>query len=133
MQMLFHAHSGFRYLVLLAAVGAMIVLLVRRSQGKAYTDGGRRAMAIYVGILDFQILLGLGVLAVRPFYMALIGHLVSALAAAGVAHALSVMARRTNDPRRAHAIAVAGIAISLLLVVAAIAAIGRGVFTSTPG
>lgn len=126
MTALYHAHSGIRYLVLLLALVAVGVFLhgflTRRATGK----GDRITMAAFTGSLDLQILLGVALVVAGIFYGALMGHLMMMLLAAISAHAASVMARRTTDDRRAHAIRLAGVVLALLLIVGGVMAIGRG-------
>lgn len=126
MNILFHAHSGLRYLVLLVAVVALVVflygLVTRKDIGAA-----RGLMAAYVGILDLQVLLGLILLLLFPFYGALIGHIVMMVLAVAAAHVLSVMARKATDARRAMMLRLAGVGVSLVLIIGGIMAIGRSV------
>jgi hypothetical protein len=128
---LFHAHSGLRFLVLLAAVVAVAVLARGWSARRPLAGAGRVWTAVFLGALDLQVLLGLALLMTRPFYGALVGHLVMALAAVGAGHALAVFARGQADARRANAIALAGVVLALLLVLGAISAIGRTPFQTT--
>ena len=53
----------------------------------------------------------------------LIGHLTMMLLAAVFAHGLSVAARRATDDRRRYGLALAGVVLSLLLIVGGIMAI----------
>lgn len=126
MNILFHAHSGLRYLVLLVAVVALAVFLyglaTRRDVGAA-----RGLMAAFVGVLDLQALLGIILLLLWPFYGALIGHIVMMILAVAAAHVASVMARKSTDARRAMIIRTAGVAASLVLVIGGIMAIGRDI------
>lgn len=133
MEFVYHAHSGLRYLVLLAGVVAAVILAVGVLSPRPYGRGARIATAAFVGLLDLQVLLGLLTLAVRPFYPQLMGHVVMMLLAAGAAHVLPAMGRRATDPRRKYALSLAGVAVALLLVVGGIMSIGRGVFESTIG
>lgn len=124
MTALYHAHSSVRYLVLLVALVAIGFALhgyfTRRAPGK----GDRISMGVFTGLLDLQILLGIGLIAMGIFYGALMGHLMMMILAAVAAHAASAMARRATD-RRAHAIRLVGVALALVLIVGGIMAIGR--------
>ena len=124
MTALYHAHSSLRYLVLLVAIVAIGYALhgyfTRRAPGK----GDRIAMGAFTGLLDLQILIGVGLIAVGIFYGALMGHLIMMVLAAVTAHAASAMARRATD-QRAHAIRLVGVALALVLIVGGIMAIGR--------
>lgn len=125
MTALYHAHSGIRYLLLLLALVAIVMflhgLLTRRPVAKA----DRVTMGAFTGVLDLQILLGIALIVAGIFYGALMGHLMMMLLAAISAHAAGVLARRSGDPRRAHGIRLAGVALALLLIVGGVMAIGR--------
>jgi hypothetical protein len=131
MNLLYQAHSGLRYLVLLAGIVAALVfaygLIARRPVGAA-----RGLTSAFTGLLDLQILLGLGLVIGGVFYGALIGHLVTMLLAAVAAHVSAVMARRATDERRALVIRLVGVVLTLALIAAGITAIGRGLFASAP-
>lgn len=125
MTALYHAHSGVRYLVLLLALVVALVALHGLVTRRASGGGDRKLMSVFVGVLDLQILLGIGLVLMGIFYGALMGHLMMMILAAVAAHAAAVMARRTTDGRRAHGIRLAGVALALLLIVGGIMAIGR--------
>jgi hypothetical protein len=126
-EMVFAAHSGLRYLVLLAGVAAAVAALVGWRRGG--TPGGlERVVAIvFVSVLDLQVLLGLVLLALWPFYGQLIGHLVMMGAALVVAHVGSVMARRRAASGGASRVRFIAILATLALIVGGILAIGRPV------
>ncbi len=126
MNIIFHAHSGLRYLVLLVAVIALAVFLYSLATRKNI-GAARGLMAAFVGVLDLQALLGIILLLLMPFYGALMGHIVMMILAVAVAHIASVMARKSTDERRAMIIRVAGVVGSLVLVVGGIMAIGRSI------
>jgi heme A synthase len=127
---LFHAHSGLRYLVLLAAVVAIVYLGFGLLTRREHDRGARIVMSAFVGLLDLQILLGIGLVATGVFYPALMGHLMMMVLAAAAAHGLSVLSRKAAEPRRRYGMALAGVVLALLLIVGGITAIGRGVFSS---
>jgi hypothetical protein len=122
---IFHAHSGLRYLVLLAAVVALVVMAMgvfgRRPFGKA----SRVSLAVFSGLLDLQMLLGIAMVVLGCFYGALMGHLLMMLLAIGAVHALSVYARKQADPKKAHTIGLVGVVLALVLIVGGVTAIGR--------
>jgi hypothetical protein len=126
MRPLFFAHSGLRYLVLLAGVVALVYLayaaLARKPEGK----GGRIVMSAFVGLLDLQILLGIVLVAMGDFYPALVGHIMTMVIAAVVAHGSSVYAKRSGSGR-ADQIRLAGVVVTLILIAVGIHAIGRAV------
>lgn len=129
--MLFYAHSGIRYLVLLAGLVAFGWLALATAQSRPFDKRSRVVMSIFTGLLDLQILLGLLLLAVIPFYGALAGHLVMMFAAAFVAHGV-VIANRNREPEaRSNALLLGGLVATVALVVLGILAIGRPLFGSS--
>jgi hypothetical protein len=130
MTFLFHAHSGLRYLVLIAGIAAVAYFAFALATGRTAERPARILTAMFVGFLDLQIVLGLLLMVAGIFYGALMGHLVMMLLAAAAAHGASVMARRSADPRRALQIRLAGVVVALLLIVGGVMAIGRSVFGS---
>lgn len=131
MQGLFHAHSGLRFLVLLAAAAAVGYSLFGLATKRPFDKTGRILGSVFVGLLDLQILLGLGMVAMGFWYPALMGHLAMMLVAAGVAHFVLARNRKQDVPTfKAPLIAVSA---SLALIVLGIMAIGRGVFAMSMG
>jgi len=128
---IFHAHSGVRYLVLLAALVAVIVLAMGAFGRQPFGKASRISLAAFTGLLDLQITLGIIMVIFGCFYGALMGHMMMMILAAVAAHGLSVYARKQADPRRAHTIALVGVALALALIVGGIGAIGRSPVGST--
>ncbi|HEX2191163.1 MAG TPA: hypothetical protein VHG51_19800, partial [Longimicrobiaceae bacterium] len=93
MNFLYHAHSGVRYLVLLAGLLAVLYLAFGWATGRPYDRAARVLGAVFTGTLDLQVLLGILLLFVRPFYGALMGHVVMMLLALIAAHGFSVYSR----------------------------------------
>lgn len=124
-EMLFQAHSGLRYLVLLGALVALVLLALVRFGGRPLGGGARASSAIFTGLLDLQVLLGLGVLATRPYYPALIGHIVMMVLALAAAHGLRVGAKRAATEERRVTLLLVAVVLPLVLVVGGILAIGR--------
>ncbi|WP_420129080.1 hypothetical protein [Longimicrobium sp.] len=131
--MLYYAHSGLRFLVLLSAVIAIAVLLWGWSSRREFGGQSRAVTAVFNGALGLQFLLGIGTVLTRPWYGALIGHLIMMVAAIGAAHGITGYAKKQPDPRRAHMISLIGVALSLLLIVGGIMAIGRTPLQMTAG
>ncbi len=131
MRPLFFAHSGVRFLVLLAGVVALAYLAYAALARKPAGNGGRVVMSAFVGFLDLQVLLGvvLGILLVArgDFYPALVGHVMTMVIAAVVAHASAAYAKR-SEGGRADRIRLLGVVVTLLLIAVGIHAIGRAVF-----
>ena len=132
-QMIFYAHSGLRFLVLLSGAIAAAVLLWGWRSNRPFAGQARAATAVFTGTLDLQVLLGLAAVFTRPWYGALIGHLVMMVAAALAAHFVLAYARKQAEPRRANQVAFAGVVLALLLIVGGIMAIRSTPFEMTPG
>jgi heme A synthase len=128
---IFHAHSGLRFLVLLAAVVALLVQAMGVFGRRPYERPSRISMAAFSGLLDLQILLGIVMVVLGCFYGALMGHLLMMALAAGALHGCSVYARKQADGRKAHTVALVGVVLALLLIVGGISAIGRTPVTSS--
>lgn len=131
MNILYHAHSGLRYLVLLAALAALVALAYGISTGRAVRAASVLA-ATFAGLLDLQILLGVGLVIGGIFPDAVVGHLVMMVLAAVVTHASSIVGQRSSSERRELGIRLAGIVVALALIVGGIMAIGRSVLGSAP-
>lgn len=143
MKMLYMAHSGVRYLVILFAVLAIVGLVLgftasrRSAEGPSagQAKGIRIATASFVGVLDLQVILGIVLLVLMMadgrYYPALIGHIIMMILAAVVAHVGSVLGRRRTGAG-AYSAPLFGVLTSLALVVGGIMAIGRGVMETTP-
>lgn len=124
---LFHAHSGLRYLVLLAGLLALAYSLVAMLRDKPWDRTGRVLLMSFVGLIDLQVLIGLILVFARVFYPALWGHLVMMILAAVVAHVAAGMNKRRPPEPRSHRVAVLGSAGALILIIGGITAIGRSI------
>ncbi|MEX2569812.1 MAG: hypothetical protein WD737_00805 [Gemmatimonadota bacterium] len=122
------AHSGLRYLVLLVGLVALAYFVYAAVTKKDDPRTGRIMSSAFAGVVDLQILLGILMIVFGIFYSALIGHVFMMIAAAAVAHGAAVMGRSTPNPARANAIRLMGVAVSMILIVGGIMAIGRSVF-----
>ena len=123
--MFFMAHSGIRYLVLLAGVLCAAYALVGWVTKRPYDRAMRGLASGFAGLLHLQILLGLVVVFTRGFYPALMGHITMMIAAAVVAQIpVSVMRRRPEEARTYAPHAVTALA-ALALIAAGVMAIGR--------
>jgi hypothetical protein len=125
--LLFHAHSGLRYLVLLAAVASFLYSIIGAVTDRPWDKGGRILLVSFVGLLDLQVLIGLALVFIWPFYPALWGHIVLMVLAAAVAHFTSIVNRRRPPEKKNHLTAALGVVGALILVVGGITAIGRSV------
>lgn len=133
MDMIFYAHSGLRFLVLLSGAIAAAVLLWGWSAGRPLAGQSRAATAVFMGTLDLQVLLGIGTVLTRPWYGALMGHLIMMIAAVMAAHGITVYGRKQADHKRAHLITLVGVVLALLLILGGIMAIRSNPFQMTPG
>ena len=129
--MLFAAHSGLRFLVLLAGLFVVLHALVGFFGKREYSAAMARLAAVFTGLLHLQVLTGIAVLFTRPFYTAIIGHLFLMLAAAGVAQLTSGIMKRRPQEQKSYGPHLVGAVLALALVAAGILAIGRGVLQST--
>jgi len=130
MNFLFQAHSGLRFLILLAGAIALVVYLAGQLQGQKFGKVHRIAGTAYAGLLHTQALLGLVMVALGRFYPALIGHLAMMLTAAVVMQVCLSVNKKRAQPGML--LPLVGTVISLLLIVGGVMAIGRGLFTVTP-
>lgn len=124
---LFHAHSGLRYLVLFAGILSFLYSLVAGLRGRPWNGVGRWLLVLFVALIDLQIVLGLVLVLVRPFYPALWGHIFMMVLAAAAAHVASVVNKRRPRERRSQMTATLGAAGALILIVGGITAIGRSI------
>src|SRR5680860_929228 len=105
MNILFHAHSGLRYLVLLVGIAVLAYSAVAMLRGRPWDRPGRILLVSFVGLLDLQVLLGIVLVFVRPFHAALWGHIVMMVLAAVVAHIASAINKRRPVETRSHMVA----------------------------
>ena len=124
--MLFQAHSGVRYLVLLAGVAALIAAIIAASRDGKGADA--TLIRIFVGVLDLQATLGIILLIMWTFYGQLIGHIVLMIAAVAIAHIGAARAKKQTVAVAASRMRAITVAVSLLAIVAAIMSIGRPIF-----
>lgn len=128
--MIFYAHSGFRYLVLLSGILTVAYLSWAMATRRPYDSTARRIMAAFTGVMDLQILLGVVLLFQIPFYGALMGHLVMMVAAVVVAHAAAIANRRRPEGQQSNGLLLGGALVAILLIFGGIMAIGRPIFGS---
>ncbi len=126
MPMVFYTHSGVRYLVLLAAIAAVVYLLVGMFRGGPFDKLAKILTGAYVGMLDVQVLTGIVLYLMIPSYPQLMGHVVMMLAAVSVGHGANIVNKRRDEP--SWGVALGGVVVSLILIVGGIMAIGRPIF-----
>ncbi|MET0402104.1 MAG: hypothetical protein ABW123_06850 [Cystobacter sp.] len=130
LNLLFKAHSGLRYLVLLMGLVALVYFVIGLATRRPVDKKVRILGSSFAGLLDTQVLLGIILVGAGwPFRPMVWGHLTLMLLAAVVAHVLLVINRKRPQPGfLLPLIAVAG---ALLLVLVGILAIGRSPLAST--
>lgn len=119
------AHSGTRYLVLLAGLLTALYAVVGLMKKGPVDSLGMGLLRGFTILIDIQVVLGILTLLSLPFYSALIGHLVLMVAAAAVAHLGLVRVKRLPSEQRGWGTLLATAAVPLLLIVAGILAIQR--------
>lgn len=123
--MLLHAHSGLRYLVLLAGVATIGYALYGMARRRPYDTRMRVLAALFTGTLDLTILVGVAVLFSGRFYPQLGGHIVVMILAAVIAHIVSAVTKRRPPEERTYPPHVVGTLVVLVLVVVGILTLGR--------
>lgn len=126
MPMVFYTHSGLRYLVLLVAIAAVVYLLVGTFRGGPFDKLAKILTGAYVGLLDLQVLIGIVLFLLTPSSPQVLGHVVLMLAAVTVGHVANIMNKRRDEP--SWGVALVGVALSLILIVGGIMALGRTIF-----
>ncbi len=120
-----NAHSGLRYLILLAGVLTVFYAMYGAVAGRSYDKGMRILATSFVGTIHLQLLLGLALIFSGRFQPALTGHIFMMLFAAAAAQIpVSVMRRRPEEAKSYLPHGVGAIA-ALGLIAAGILAIGR--------
>jgi hypothetical protein len=123
--MLLHAHSGIRYLVFLAALAVLVYAAYGMATDRPYDKSMRVLSAIFTGLIDLMILLGVVLLFTGRFTTQLGGHIVMMVLAAAVAHVVHVVMKRRPPEARSYAPHVVGTLVALALIAGGILAIGR--------
>ncbi len=119
------AHSGLRYLILVAGVLTVLYAAYGVFSGRTYDKTMRILASGFVGTIHLQILLGLALLFSGLFQPSVIGHIFMMLFAAAAAQVpVSVMRRRPEEQKSylPHGI---GAFVALALIVGGILSIGR--------
>jgi hypothetical protein len=130
MNILFQAHSGLRYLVLLVGVVALAYFVSGLATKRPVDKGVRILGSAFTGLLDLQVLLGIVMVAMGRYYPQLIGHIVMMVLAVALTHVLMVRNRKRAQP--GYLLPLIAVAVSLALIAGGIMAIGRGILTHTP-
>jgi hypothetical protein len=123
---LYHAHSGVRYLVLLAGMVAVAYAFYGLVGRRPYDQRMRVMGGVFAGLVHIQILLGIGVLFTGRFYPALGGHVILMVFAAVAAQIVPSVMRRRPMERRTYGPHLVGTLASLAFIVAGILAVPGG-------
>ncbi len=129
MNSLFYAHSWLRYLVLLVALAALVMLSYSAVTGRS-TRSARNLSTSFAGVLDLQIVLGILLVMGGVFPDAVTGHLILMVFAAVVTHAAFLIGQQSSSERHELGIRLGGIVVALILIVVGIMAIGQTVLGS---
>lgn len=125
--MIFQAHSGIRYLVLLFGILGLGYAVFGMLTGRRYDRGIRILASSFAGLLHLQILLGVVVIFTRGFFPQLMGHITMMIFAAIVAQVTSSVMKRRPKEEKTYAPHAVGIGAALVLIVLGIMALGRPV------
>jgi hypothetical protein len=123
--MLLYAHSGFRYLVFLAGLAVIVYAGWGLVTGRPYDKTMRILSAVFTGLIDLMILLGVALLFTGTFYPQLGGHIVTMVLAAAVAHVVHGVMKRRPPEKQSYTPHLVGAIVTLALIAAGIVAIGR--------
>ena len=129
--MIYAAHSGVRFLVLLAGVAVVGFAAYGLVRKQSYVPAMAGLASAFTGLIHLQILLGVAVLFSRPFSTQLIGHFIMMILAAIVAQGTSTVMKRRPDEAKTYGPHLVGGTLALALIAGGIMAIGRGVFQTT--
>lgn len=130
MKTLFLAHSGLRYLVLIAALAALVALAYSIATGRSLRPA-RILSTTFVGLLDLQVVLGIFLVMGGIFPDEVTGHLILMVLAVVVTHAAFVIGQQSDSDRRELSLRMGGIALALALIVVGIMALGQSVLGSS--
>lgn len=127
MTVLFHAHSGFRYIVLLAGLAACVYALFGLATRRPMDRHMRLLGAVFAGSFHLQILLGLALLFTGTFGAFVAGHVLLMVFAAACAQVVPSVMRRRPPDKRTYLPYVVGTLAAVTLAVFGILALGRPV------
>ncbi|HXF23219.1 MAG TPA: hypothetical protein VN602_01795 [Gemmatimonadaceae bacterium] len=131
MTILFLAHSWLRYLVLLVALAALIALTYSVATARSVRPARILANS-FAGLLDVQIVLGIGLVMGGIFPDAVTGHLMLMVLAAIVTHGAFIVGQQSSSDRRELGVRLGGIVLALALIVVGIMAIGQTILGRSP-
>ncbi len=123
--MLLSAHSGFRYLVLLAALAVVGYSIYGIATGRDYDKRMRVLSAVFTGFIDLTVLLGFANIFAGRFYPQLGGHIAMMVFAAAVAHVVHGVMKRRPAAKQTYGPHLVGTLVVLALIFAGLMAIGK--------
>ncbi len=129
--MLFAAHSGLRFLVLVGGLFVILYAAVGLFGNREYSSAMARLVAVFTGLLHLQVLVGVATLFTRPFGTTMIGHIFLMIAAAAVAQFTASVVKRRPPEARSYGPHLVGTVLAMAFMALGIMAIGRGVLQST--
>lgn len=121
MDALFAAHSGLRYLVLLAGLVALVWFVWGLGTNRPFSRPAPAMLAVFVGLLDLQVLMGIVLLIGGHRPPGIWGHVACMVLAVGFANGMKKSSRKSTGYGRP----LLGVAGALALIVVGILAIGR--------
>jgi len=128
MDILFSAHSGVRYLVLFSGLIALAWFVWGKAAGRPFTRPAPALLAVFIGLFDIQILLGLALLIGGRRPPGIWGHVALMLSAAVFVHVINKRRRGTaGQPLRTagYGLPLLIVAVALVLIVVGILSISR--------
>lgn len=123
--MIFQAHSGLRYLVLLTGLLVILYAAYGMATKRPYDKTMRILSAAFTGFIDLTALFGFAYLFMGTFYPQLGGHILTMILAVVVAHVITAVMKRRPMEERTYAPHLVGAVIVLALIATGITAIGR--------
>lgn len=131
--MFFYAHSGIRYLVLLAGVLTLGYGMYGMAARRPYDRTMFMLARSFTAVTHLQLLLGIGLMLTRRFYSALMGHIIAMVLAAIIVTVVPAVMRRRDPAARSYLPHVIGTLVALALMAMGIMAIGRTPLGSAGG
>lgn len=122
-----HAHSGVRYLALLAGIALIAYAAAGLVRGRPHDRTVRILASVFRGMMDLAAFLGVAVLFSGRFYPAVGTHIVLLGLAVVVSHVVPAVMRRRPPEERTLMPYIVATAVALGLVAAGTLAIGRPV------
>ena len=121
---LFHSHSGFRYLILLAGIATIAYALYSRATGRPHDKNMKNLAVTYRVLLDLNLFIGVAMIVTGyGFFNDLGVHILLMVLATAIAHVVpAVMRKRTQEERTVIPYAVA---TTISLVVVALGILAR--------